>query len=352
MTVDLIITTYKPNESLVDMVDAWTSQSVPVNRIIICNKEEKYFDRLLFNGRFMDNHKNVEVYHVSAREYDCGKSRNLAARHSEADLILFVSQGVMPADPGVIADLLEPFSKDPKVAAAYARPVPLDTNGAGEQYIYAHYFPSESSVRSVNDLSVMGWKACHIPDQCMMFRRTAFEFCGGFDNHIICCAGTVFGHRLLKAGYKIACAGDAMVRLDTELSLPDERASYFDLAVLAAMHPDIFDMREVRAEGRRIFKGAYHEMLQFGRFAAYRYNRLLKARSRGFRKGRIYRRLPIKAAAASSYNREFWRAEELLRARGAVNSHEGYGRSESELDMLHGNTIKTHNWDKENPSDQ
>ena len=352
MTTDIIITTYKPDESLVSMVDAWASQSVSVNKIIICNKEEKYFDRLLFNGRFMENHKNVEVFHTSAREFDCGKTRNQAVRHSEADLVLFLEQGVMPEDGEVIAGLSEPFRRDPAVALSYARLIPKDSCGEGDKLIYAYFYPEESAVRTVNDIGVMGYRTCLVSNACAMYRRKVFETEGGFENHIIAGEGIIFGNRLLKEGYKAAYVSGAVARTDTRMSAAEARGTCFDLAVLFAMHPEIFDVREIRSEGRRLFKNAYHEISKQSRFAAYRYNRLLNARRSGFKKGRYFRQLPPKVVADISFNREFWRAEELMKARGAVNSREGYGRSKEELDMLYKNPIKAHDWDSKNPSDQ
>ncbi|MCR5279655.1 MAG: glycosyltransferase family 2 protein, partial [Lachnospiraceae bacterium] len=92
MTVDLIISTYKPDDGFVRLVDAMAAQTVAPGKIIIINKEEKYFDRLLFNGRFMDNHKNIEVHHISTNEFDCGKSLNQAIKYSEADYVLLMKQ--------------------------------------------------------------------------------------------------------------------------------------------------------------------------------------------------------------------------------------------------------------------
>ena len=74
MTIDLVITTYKPTKTFFDLVDKMSKQTVEIRKIIILNVEQKYFDRLLYATKFIDEHKNVEVRHISAREFDCGKS--------------------------------------------------------------------------------------------------------------------------------------------------------------------------------------------------------------------------------------------------------------------------------------
>ncbi len=347
MTIDLIITTYKPDEGFVKVVDAIASQSVTLNRIIILNKEEKYFDRLLFNGRFLENHKNFEVHHVSAREYDLGHSRNQCIKYSEADYVLFMHQNAMPVGTEVLSGLLNAFMADPKVAVACARPVPPESKGPGEQYIFNHYYPDEPSVRSKEDLTVNGWHACISSNACALYSRKIFDELGGFENHVIRNEDMLFAAKALMEGYKVAYVPSSEVRIEKLPEPVDEQGDFFDMAVSFAMHPEIFPMKEILAEGRRVFKAAVNEAAKESRTRAVGFRRLLRKRSKGFNRGRIYRRLSPRLISANSYNKGFWRAEELMRARSTVDSHQGYGRSAQELDMLHGNKIKTHTWSPE-----
>ena len=44
--VDVIIPVYKPDRGFLTMVEKLQAQTVPVNRIILINTEQKYLDRL------------------------------------------------------------------------------------------------------------------------------------------------------------------------------------------------------------------------------------------------------------------------------------------------------------------
>lgn len=344
MTLDLIITTHKPDEHLVELVDAMATQTVAPGKIIILNKEEKYFDRLLYKGRFMENHKNVEVHHVSTKEYDRGKSRNQAFKYSDADFVLLMDQQAMPVGNEVAAKLLAAFEKEPKLAVAYARPIPSDDIGIGEKYLYDHYFSGDSAIHSASDLNVMGWKACLCSNLCAMYRRSAYDKVGGFSNHIIRCEDVVFASHALNEGFKVAYVSSAEVVFSWSKSVKEAKGDAFDTAVAMAMHPEVFDMREIKAESHRVMREAHREVLKHSRTAGFKYRKLIKARESGFGKGRIYKKLPNRIIMSLSNSPEFWRAEDIIKARGVVNSREGYGRSKEELDMLHGAPIKTHDW--------
>ena len=64
--VDVILLTYKPGKQVMRLIEALEKQTYPVHKIIIMNTEEKYFDQLAYENRFVDR--------VSAATYEAMKS--------------------------------------------------------------------------------------------------------------------------------------------------------------------------------------------------------------------------------------------------------------------------------------
>ena len=75
-TVDVIIPTYKPDKKLIQLLDQLLKQTVPVQRVILVNTEEKYLERLIYGSNFNEKYKNVSIYHHSKIEFDHGNTRN------------------------------------------------------------------------------------------------------------------------------------------------------------------------------------------------------------------------------------------------------------------------------------
>ncbi len=67
--VDVIIPTYKPDQKFLDLMEKLAHQTVPVQKVIIMNTEQKYFDRLTYGTSFSKKYKNVVVKHLSKREW-------------------------------------------------------------------------------------------------------------------------------------------------------------------------------------------------------------------------------------------------------------------------------------------
>ena len=58
MKVDIIIPVYKPDKSFFQLIEKLEAQTIPVNRIILMNTEEKYFSQLFYGTRLLKKYSN------------------------------------------------------------------------------------------------------------------------------------------------------------------------------------------------------------------------------------------------------------------------------------------------------
>ena len=134
MTADLIIPAYKPDKTFLEAVDAMASQTLSFEKIIVVNTEQKYFDRLVYSAKFLDEHKSLDVRHISKREFDCGKTCNFGVKISQADCFIIMSQNVVPESGDVAARLIAALENDPKCAVAFARQTVPDKASEIDKY--------------------------------------------------------------------------------------------------------------------------------------------------------------------------------------------------------------------------
>ena len=97
MRTDVIIPVYKPGPELYDLLDRLEKQSRPVQKIILMNTEERYFQELAGETDFAERYPNVEVHHVSKQDFDHGGTRRLGVEYSDADFFVAMTQDAMPA---------------------------------------------------------------------------------------------------------------------------------------------------------------------------------------------------------------------------------------------------------------
>lgn len=172
-TVDVIIPVSYPDEKLQKILDRLEKQTHPVERIIVINTDEAGFPK---NLRWP---ANMEVYHIAPEEFDHGATRDMAARKSTADLMLFMTQDAVPADTHLVEYLAKAFD-DPLVAAAYARQLAKKTDSAIERFTRNFNYPAESRVKTQADIQALGIKTYFCSNSCAMYRKSTYEELGGF----------------------------------------------------------------------------------------------------------------------------------------------------------------------------
>ena len=74
--IDVIIPTYKPDKSFISLIDKLENQTIKTNKIILMNTEEKLIKEFLEETQVLNKYDNIEIHHVSEKEYDHGKTRD------------------------------------------------------------------------------------------------------------------------------------------------------------------------------------------------------------------------------------------------------------------------------------
>ena len=95
-------------------------------------------------------------------------ARNRATAYSNADIFVCMTQDAIPADTALIGHLVEALQQ-PKVAAAYARQLPLPDCREIEKYTRSFNYPEESRIKSKDDIAELGIKTFFCSNVCAAY---------------------------------------------------------------------------------------------------------------------------------------------------------------------------------------
>lgn len=305
--VDIIIPAYKPDHKFLTLMKRLERQSVPINQIIVMNTEQKYFDRLIYGTSFQKDYHNIIVKHLSKREFDHGKTRNMGVQRSDADYFVMMTQDAVPADEYVVEELLKQLHNE-HVAVAYARQLANEGSSEIERYTREFNYPDQTVVKTKADLDKYGVKTFFCSNVCAAYNRKIFDELGGFVKHTIFNEDMIYAAGAIEAGYGVAYAAQAKVYHSHDLGYMEQLHRNFDLGVSQAQHPEIFAAYPSESEGIRYVRqlirhlnGAGlkrkipHLILQSG----FRYI--------GYWCGKHYNRLPRRLVIAMSSSKEYWK---------------------------------------------
>ena len=109
---DVIIPTFKPGDKLEKLLRRLLEQSVPVDRVIIMNTEEKYWDAERCESLFEGEDTKLTVCHIRQSEFDHGRTRHEGILKSDADVCICMTHDCVPYDRNLVKELLEALEED------------------------------------------------------------------------------------------------------------------------------------------------------------------------------------------------------------------------------------------------
>ncbi|MCM1537129.1 MAG: glycosyltransferase family 2 protein [bacterium] len=313
-TVDVIIPTYRPTRRLFGILKRLYAQTDPIQRIILINTEETYFEQLIYGTSLEHAYdldslfQNVELRHISKEEFDHGGTRRLGVELSDADYFVCMTDDAVPADTHLIGELVGGLMQE-GVAVCYARQLARKNSSETERYIRQFNYPEQACVKWETDRERLGIKTYFCSNVCAAYRRDVYEELGGFTEHTIFNEDMIYAAAAAKHGYGIAYQPSARVYHSHHYTGGQQFHRNFDLGVSQAMHPEVFAGLRSEGEGVRMIKKTAVHLCKTGK--AWQLPGLIAesaCKYAGYQLGRHYAALPEKLVCACTGNREFWKS--------------------------------------------
>ncbi len=316
MKVDMIIPTYKPDDTFCLLLQKLRGQTFVVHRLILMNTEETLWEEAKKKYPIEECIRQLpfdcEIHHVSRERFDHGGTRRMGAGFSDADVLVFMTQDAVPADENLIEQLTRPLDSadcgSGAVAAAYARQLPREDCHVVERYTRAFNYPKEGCVKTKADIPRLGIKTFFCSDVCAAYRRDLFERLGGFASPVIFNEDMLFAASAIDCGYAVAYAAEARVIHSHNYSVRQQFHRNFDMAVSQAMHPEVFERAASEAEGIKLVKSAVKYLCRVGKaWYIWHLGWQCVGKYAGYFLGKRYRRLSKRQILACTASPEYWK---------------------------------------------
>lgn len=304
MKIDVVIPVYKPGKELGQLLCMLQKQTFQPNKVILMHTEDGY--ALHVNDKEMGE-VCIEEVMVSQMEYDHGGTRDAGIRHSDAEIVVCMTQDAVPQNEKLLEHLACALVDDSRVAVAYARQIAAADASILEQYTRTFNYPEQSCIRGKADLETLGIKTYFCSNVCAAYRRSIYEEVGGFEQRIIFNEDMVFAAHAVSKEYKIAYVAEAVVIHSHQYSCLQLFKRNFDQGVSQADHPEIFAKISSESEGMKLVKQTIQYLLKAGKPWL-----ILKLciqsgwKYAGYQFGKHYQQLPAGIRRRLTMNQKYW----------------------------------------------
>jgi rhamnosyltransferase len=247
------------------------------------------------------------VHRIARKEFNHGATRQLAADLvPDADILIYLTQDAVLANPNAISNVLEAFA-DPKVAAAFGRQLPRLDAKPIEAHARLFNYSQHSNVRVLASRTQLGFKSIFISNSFAAYRREALLAVGGFPRDVIFGEDTVVAARLLLSGWKIAYVAEAQAYHSHSYSWKQEFKRYFDIGVLHSRESWLLEeFGGAGGEGGRFVRSELSYL--WPKYWWLLPSALIRTALKltGYKLGRIESKLSLNSKRRLSMHRHFW----------------------------------------------
>ena len=263
MSISVIIPVLNAEKELPGLLKALREQTVVPDEILVVDSESEDRTREIAEGV-----AGVRVIPVKRKDFDHGRTRDLALRASAGETVVFLTQDAVPANREFLAKLICPLAEE-KVAVATGRQLPKAEASPMEKLVRAFNYPAESHIRSEADVERMGIKAFFCSDVCAAYSRAIYLELGGFDFPLKTNEDMFYAAKAIRNGYRVAYAADAEVYHSHDFSLREQYCRNRIQGYEIARHRDLLGDASQESEGLKLVKAVSLGLLKRGRAVSF-----------------------------------------------------------------------------------
>jgi rhamnosyltransferase len=299
-SISIVIPTLNAARYLPEQIRALRQQILAPLEIIVIDSAST--DDTVSIARALD----CEVELIDRSTFDHGGTRNLAAKITAGDVVVFMTQDALPFDKHFLSNLVAPILAG-TASASYARQTAYADAFPPEKLARAHNYPDRSHVLSADDIEARGLKAFFFSNVASAVRRTDFEAVGGFPDRTVMNEDMLLCSKLLRSGQRVAYCADAVVYHSHNYRLSQQFKRNFDIGAFVSQHGA--QLGEVRT-GMSGVRFAVDQIQTLCRTGQWRWVPRtladLATRLVAFRLGNQERLLPISIKRRISMHSFFW----------------------------------------------
>ena len=302
MSISIIIPTRNGASTLRELLAALTIQSLQADEILVIDSDSDDDTVEIATGY------GAVVHSIELDSFDHGGTRTKAARMAQGDVLVFLTQDVLPKSPTMLEKLTAPILTSNDVSMSYGRQLPSFQATEIAAHLRNFNYPSESRVKTYQDRQQLGFETVFVSNSCAAYRRSSLAEIGFFEADLIFGEDSCAAGRLLENGGKIAYAAEAAVYHSHNYSWSEEFCRYFDIGVFHDSQKWLLD--SFGGAGGRGLDYTQSGLAYLWRRRSYRmigdFMVRVGLKFCGYRLGRTHRLLPTRLAAKLSMNQGWW----------------------------------------------
>ncbi len=234
MRPTIFIPVYTNKKTIFQVISAITTQTIPATIHILLTENNQLFAK--------DFKKYpVKLTLIKKKDFHHSKTRNLALKHTQNPIIVFLSADAIPKNKFWLENLIKPL-KNKNVAGTFSRQIPYKNARLSEKFFYTYHFSNTDETRpKKNPKNVLD--AFFFSNVSSAIKRDVFNKYP-FSEKVYIGEDQFWSKTVLNNGYKTQYVAQSIVHHSHNFTLTQTFQRYYDSAVTLGKTFDLQSSKE------------------------------------------------------------------------------------------------------------
>lgn len=197
---------------------------------------------------------------IEIKKFNHGKTRHEGVLSVTGDILVFITQDILPYDEYWLKKLIEPLNEN--VIASFSRQIAYEEHSEKEKIIRDFNYPDVDRICNKENKKINGRKNIFFSDASSAILKEKYFELGGYDFEVPTNEDVYLADKIIKNGYSFIYASQSRIWHSHELSLKETYKRYKAIGQFEKMFADEIDFSKTQSEGNKLLKYLIKELIK------------------------------------------------------------------------------------------
>lgn len=253
MKISIILPIYNGEKYLKKLVEKIRMQEGNYEIELIALVSKSFDESLEEARRFFDVVIEVE-------KFNHAKTRHEGALRASGEILLFITQDILPYDKEWLKNLIEPLKGE--IVASFSRQIAYKEHSDIEKIIREFNYPNKDRLCNKRMKEKNGRKNIFYSDASSAIIRKKFFELGGYDFEVPTNEDVYLANKIVEGGHSFIYASQSRIWHSHQLSLKETYKRYKNIGKFEKLYQNEIDFSQTSSEGKKMLLYLIRKLLK------------------------------------------------------------------------------------------
>ena len=197
---------------------------------------------------------------LEVKKFNHAKTRHRGALIAEGDILVFITQDILPYDNNWLRELVNPLNEN--IIASFSKQIAYEEHSETEKIIRRFNYPDENRICNKQNENINGRKNIFYSDASTAIPKEEFLKLGGYDFFTPTNEDVYVASKIIKSGKSFIYIAESKIWHSHQLSLKDSYKRYGDIGKFEKLFEKEIDFSKTENEGKKLLMYLIKELIK------------------------------------------------------------------------------------------